>query len=577
MRIEVLTLGIFLGFVPPALKAGMVATLSPAPEASGKVSLTSDAIHVETSASPVDIKLADVLEADFSDGPFHLDSFTSVGMTGANLPADWKAQDLQADPHPGSVTYKDGTFTLVGNDTRDTKKDRSFFAGQPWTGDGQWTARVKELGSAADPQGLGGLMLRDSFEPGSPMFAALATTSGLAAGEVRFQAGTNLQGRPKIQLDIPLWLRLTRYGQLIDLTGSSDGKEWIVIDQTLLKTTAPTPWIGLFADSQHHNAQGRVVFDQVSFTPVPCNAVVIPPGVILQSGSFLAGSFDHLNLDPASPEANGTFNRHGKPVAIPRANVAVVTILPGPRAQLAAAGAQVGLLMKNGDFLTGTFQAIDRSGVHLTSELLGPVIYNGADVQACLLQPVQLQAAAYEVRLKDGSIIRASAVSVAGDQVSISEVSGLDIDVAPDEIAQFRGGSTQSLLEFPFKATPPAAAPGTKSASEPPPVECWQGNNQEEILSTPSGTAVEFPLTGAFSAMSMRIALASDAPPNAQATIRILANGTEIGRTPPFKAGEQPRWVRMTLQQPKTVSLEADSTYSGTKVLFIDPILIRAH
>jgi hypothetical protein len=521
--------------------------------------------------------LSDVLEADFSDAPFHLDSFTSMGIIGAGLPANWKAQDIKADGPPGSITCKDGTFTLVGNgEEKETTVDPFFFAGQPWTGDGQWTARVKEIGSA-DPLALGGLMLRDSFEPGSPLFAALATTSGLAAGEVRFDAGKNLQGRPKIQLDLPLWLRLTRYGQLIDLTGSSDGKEWIVIDQTQLKTTAPNPWIGLFADSRKHNVQGRVVIDQVSFTPPPCSAVILPPGVILQSGSFLAGNFDHLDLDPASPEANGTFNRNGKPVAIPRSNVAVVAMLPGPRTQLAAAGAQVGLLMKNGDFLTGTFQAIDRGGVHLTSELLGPVIYNGAEVQACLLQPVVPQPAAYEVRLKDGSIIRASAISVGGNEVSISEVSGLDVEVAPDEIAQFRSGSTQSLLEFPFKATPPAAAAGAKPAPEPPPVECWQGNNQEEILSAPGGTAVEFPLTGAFGEMSMRIALASDAPPNAQATIRILANGAEIGRTPPFKAGEQPRWVRMTLQQPKTVSLEVDSTYSGTKILFIDPILIRAH
>jgi hypothetical protein len=578
MRIEVLTLGIFLGFIPPALKAGMVATLSPAPEASGKVSLTSDAIHVETSASPVDIKLSDVLEADFSDAPFHLDSFTTIGVTGTGLPANWKAQDIKADGPPGSITCKDGTFTLLGNgEAKAPKVDQFFFAGQPWTGDGQWTARVQELGSAADPQAVGGLMLRDSLEPGSPLFAAFAATNGFVGGEMRLEAKKNLQGRPRTPLELPIWLRLTRYGPTIDLAMSGDGKEWAVIDQAEFKTAAPNPWIGLFADSRKHNVQGRVVIDQVSFTPLPCAAVILPPGVILQDGSFLAGSFDHLDLDPASPEVNGAFSRNGKPLAIPRSNVAVVALLPGPRAQLAAAGAQIGLLMKNGDFLTGTFQGIDRGGVHLTSELLGPVTYNGAEVQACLLQPVQPPAAAYEVRLRDGSIIRASGVSVAGDQVSISEVSGLNLDVARDEIAQFRSGATQSLLEFPFKATPPAPAVGANPAPEPPPVECWQGNNQEEVLSAPAGRAVEFPLAGTFSGMSMRIALASDAPPNAQATIRILADGTEIGRTPPFKAGEPPRWLRSTLQQPKTVTLEADSTSPGTKVLFIDPTLIRAH
>ena len=96
-------------------------------------------------------------------------------------------------------------------------------------------------------------------------------------------------------------------------------------------------------------------------------------------------------------------------------------------------------------------------------------------------------------------------------------------------------------------------------------------------MSTFTGTQVDFPLTGKFRALALRVALASDAPPNSQATIRILADGREIGRTPLFRAGDPPRFVEITLQNPQTVSLMADSIFAGTKVLFIDPVAIRGN
>ncbi len=89
------------------------------------------------------------------------------------------------------------------------------------------------------------------------------------------------------------------------------------------------------------------------------------------------------------------------------------------------------------------------------------------------------------------------------------------------------------------------------------------------------GTTIEFPLPGKFRAMGVRIALSPDSPPNSQITIRVLADGREVGRTPPFKAGDPPRFMEITLQDPRTVTLEANSIFSGTKVLFIDPIAIR--
>jgi hypothetical protein len=272
---------------------------------------------------------------------------------------------------------------------------------------------------------------------------------------------------------------------------------------------------------------------------------------------------------------------------------------PTQRSDIEDMSSQIGLIMNSGDFLAGEPDGISVRGVHINSMLLGIVSYTPAQVRACILHPVQTQPANYEIRLKDGSIVRASGLSVNNGQIVINEVSGVNVMAALDEIAQLRAGlaQVQTLLELPWKATPPPPAnppPAANSASaanpapavnpapasnptpdETPPAQCWEGNNQEQIMMVSAGTIVDFPLTGRFRALAFRIALSPDAPPNAQAAIRILADGREIGRTPPFKVGDQPRFVEIPLQKPKIVTFVFDSVFAGTKILIIDPVAVR--
>ena len=90
----------------------------------------------------------------------------------------------------------------------------------------------------------------------------------------------------------------------------------------------------------------------------------------------------------------------------------------------------------------------------------------------------------------------------------------------------------------------------------------------------PAGTSADFPLSGPFHSLAVSFAVAPGAPDNAQAAVRILADGREVGRTPPFRAGEQPRFVQVTLLQPKTVTFVADTT-ANTRVLVIDPVAVK--
>ena len=88
------------------------------------------------------------------------------------------------------------------------------------------------------------------------------------------------------------------------------------------------------------------------------------------------------------------------------------------------------------------------------------------------------------------------------------------------------------------------------------------------------GTSIDFPLTGKFRALALKVALLPDSPPGSQATLRILADGKEVEQPPPIKAGDQPRFIQVTLHSPATVTLVATTTL-GAKVLYIDPVAVR--
>jgi hypothetical protein len=123
-------------FSTPLLKAGTVATLASSPEYSGKLTLNTASIHVD-GASPADINLPDILEADFTDLPFQLDFFSTTADGGGNFPATWKPLEIGQVLTPGTATYAKGAISLSseGVDPK-TGQDRYFFVGQPWTGNG---------------------------------------------------------------------------------------------------------------------------------------------------------------------------------------------------------------------------------------------------------------------------------------------------------------------------------------------------------------------------------------------------------------------------------------------------------
>ena len=603
--------GILGGMSLLALQAGSVVMLTGAPGLSGKLTLGPQAIHVE-GESTNDVPLGDVLEAEFAETPFHLDYFSSNNEPDQLSPA-WKAQDIGKDDVPGSYTYGKGAFELKSStrvlDPSDPT-DHSFFVGRPWMGNGQWTLRVREF-APQNPSLPAGLEVREGFDYKTGGIYGIGVR-GENGGYVFVRTPNGSTAGHSPPMEIPAWVRLTRNGTSLVAGMSSDGSNWTTYDQITVKFAADI-WIGPFIFGGATPA-GSDVMDDVTFTPGPSLSETIPGGVLLRSGSYLAGNFGAFDLTQNA--STGDFARNGKSVSISAAQIATCVLFPTTRKKIANTETQVGLLMRNDDFVAGDIQSIYWSdNVRISSVALGLTSYDSSTVQAVFFRPMDPQPAAYEIRLTDGSIIRATGIEVDKAQVVIAEVSGIKVTVDPGEIAQFRAGPArvQSLLELPWKFNPqlaagdsaptavgaaatvpdppvnagdatnaaPADAANIPAATPPltvrsvPAVECWEGNEQEQIMVAKPQTMVDFSLEGQFRAVAMKVALSPDSPPDAQATVHVLADGQEVGHTPLLRAGEQPLSVEITLHDPRTVTLVADSASTRTRVLFIDPTAIR--
>ncbi|MDD5262659.1 MAG: hypothetical protein PHD76_12510 [Methylacidiphilales bacterium] len=575
MKTASIVCGIFIGFSAVMLRAGSLTSFTDSFETNGKLSIKGNLIQAENSSSTERIKLDEVLTGNFSDADFHVDYFSSKASP-ARLPSDWRGQDVGALNIPGSFSYADGILTISGSGGKAKRDqgDRFHFLARTWAGDGQWAVHVAEIDKQT-PAAEAGILLRESFDPGQVLMFGFAAKADASMKYYRSTAGKGPERRA-LPGQVPIWIRLTRFnGKMMDIEISSDGQIWDLIQQDYIKDFSGTQ-AGIFFNSFTDKSAGKAVLDQILFTPPPAQPEVVLPGVLLRSGTFLAGRFNGLDI------SKGEFNRNGKRVPMTTDQVCAATWAPVLRSQIAAVASQPCLIMKNGDSFVSDLVSLDGGGARINSQILGAVTYNSNLMRACVLHPLKLQPSNYEIRLKDGSIIRANGVEEGkGKTIILKEVSGIDVSITEDEIAQFRAGpaKVQNLIDLPWTASMSAQAAVSKSApavsDQSHPVECWEGNNQEQIMAVASGLTLNFALPGKFRAVAMRVALLPDAVLNAQASIRILADGKEINRTSAFRPGDQPQFVEVSIPGSRTVSLVLSSFSPDAKLMFIDPVAIR--
>jgi len=186
---------------------------------------------------------------------------------------DWTT--VRVGPGAGDA-FVNGTFFTPSNQGRDIwgTADAFTYIYAPWSGDGTITARLNDL-RAADPWTKGGVMFRESLAPGSTHAFAFSSISfqfsdskGLneqyrAATNGASASGGTAPGQPPIfDQSKPVWLRLTRAGQVFTSSFSYDGVTFSPLG-TATVPMARDILVGLALTSHNVDASAQALFDDV--------------------------------------------------------------------------------------------------------------------------------------------------------------------------------------------------------------------------------------------------------------------------------------------------------------------------
>ncbi len=171
-----------------------------------------------------------------------------------------------AETSPGVITMGGG-----GTDIWNAA-DEFRFASKRLTGNGVIIAKVESVDNT-DPWAKGGVMMRESLDPGA-RFAAVYATPG---NGVRYQArllnlgaatsDTTVATPEQMALKIPVWIKMERVGSNFNGYYSTDGIKWTAMSwnpQTIAMTS--TVYLGLAVTSHNTAAMTTAQFSSVSLT-----------------------------------------------------------------------------------------------------------------------------------------------------------------------------------------------------------------------------------------------------------------------------------------------------------------------
>ncbi|HAM71116.1 MAG TPA: hypothetical protein DCM86_05685, partial [Verrucomicrobiales bacterium] len=210
------------------------------------------------------------------------------------------------------------------------------------------------------------------------------------------------------------WFKLQRSGELISGYRSRDGARWVLASQTRL----PLPkslWCGVAAagltDARTHSA----VFEHVAVArrfPSPYRVQAE-----LRSGSMVEAP--GLDFDEEVLRFHGTQSRP----AVRREHLARLLFQPVPgRLEPRLRLGQPGVLVTSGDFLEGEVRGLADGWILLDSVLSGARRLDVINqVTAVVLWPATRGRAPYEIRMRDGSIWRATSAAISGHALRIQE------------------------------------------------------------------------------------------------------------------------------------------------------------
>ncbi len=236
-------------------------------------------------------------------------TYTAVfNETGGTVPTPWNHSDVGSVAAPGSATFSNGTFTVVGSgaDIWSTS-DEFHYVYQTLEGDGEIVGRVTNI-TNTNSWAKAGLMIRETLAANARHASIFITPSQGVAFQRRTGVGSN-SSHTGTSGSVPVWLKLSRSGNTLTGYKSTDGSNWQQVGVISVALNSLV-YVGLAVTAHQDGALNTATFGQVSviqenspFDPVmlEAEAAEIVGGQIASNHSAFTGSgfvdYLHKNND----------------------------------------------------------------------------------------------------------------------------------------------------------------------------------------------------------------------------------------------------------------------------------------
>jgi hypothetical protein len=175
------------------------------------------------------------------------------------LPAGWSTQNVGSVGAPGYATATGGVFTLRGSGLGgDSTSDGFRYASQTLSGEGELTARLVSMSNHGNP--LAGIMARETTAAGSKYYFFGRNIGGTMNTKHRTSTGGSVYTTILGTATVPMWVRMTRVGDVLTAYKSTDGTVWTAVSSQTLSMASEIR-VGLMTTSRHATATTTATFD----------------------------------------------------------------------------------------------------------------------------------------------------------------------------------------------------------------------------------------------------------------------------------------------------------------------------
>ena len=178
-----------------------------------------------------------------------------------NLPPGWRSADVGDVGETGQAQFTDNRLVIQGSgDDIWGSEDAFHFVYYPIEKDTSLTTRIHAQENT-DTYAKSGLMIRQSLAEDSAHAMVVISPEGRrVAFQYRTEQGENMSSDSTGSYEFPIWLRLTREGNLIRSEESVDGEEWELVGESEISLEEKI-YIGLVVCSSDRRVLNETVFE----------------------------------------------------------------------------------------------------------------------------------------------------------------------------------------------------------------------------------------------------------------------------------------------------------------------------